>query len=88
MSLMKLVEKFSKLNITFYIEDNELLIEANEGIITNEILEEIKKNTRRFAKRQLTWFKRDKETLWFDTKTDIENIISVISEKMNTFKEK
>ncbi|CAI8372689.1 MAG: tRNA dimethylallyltransferase [Polaribacter sp. SA4-10] len=49
---------------------------------------EIKKNTRRFAKRQLTWFKRDKETLWFDTKTDIENIISVISEKMNTFKEK
>jgi tRNA dimethylallyltransferase len=49
---------------------------------------EIKKNTRRFAKRQLTWFKRDKEILWFDTKTDIENIISLISEKMNTFKEK
>ncbi|MDA9316683.1 tRNA (adenosine(37)-N6)-dimethylallyltransferase MiaA [Polaribacter sp.] len=59
------------------------------GEFTKEFaISEIKKNTRRFAKRQLTWFKRDKETLWFDTKTDIENIISVISEKMNTFKEK
>ena len=59
------------------------------GEFTKEFaISEIKKNTRRFAKRQLTWFKRDKETLWFDTKTDIENIISIISEKMNTFKEK
>jgi tRNA dimethylallyltransferase len=48
---------------------------------------EIKKNTRRFAKRQLTWFKRDKETLWFDSQTDIEKIIIDISEKMNAFKE-
>ena len=59
------------------------------GEFTKEFaISEIKKNTRRFAKRQLTWFKRDKETLWFDTKTDIENIISIISEKMNSFKEK
>jgi tRNA dimethylallyltransferase len=26
----------------------------------------IKQNTRRFAKRQLTWFKRDERTVWFD----------------------
>ena len=59
------------------------------GEFTKEFaISEIKKNTRRFAKRQLSWFKRDKETLWFDTKTDIENIISIISEKMNSFKEK
>ncbi|WP_394357621.1 tRNA (adenosine(37)-N6)-dimethylallyltransferase MiaA [Psychroserpens ponticola] len=34
---------------------------------------EIKKNTRRFAKRQLTWFKKNTDTLWFDntTKTDV-----------------
>jgi tRNA dimethylallyltransferase len=29
-------------------------------------IEEIKKNTRRFAKRQLTWFKRNEGTMWFD----------------------
>ena len=35
---------------------------------------EIKKNTRRFAKRQLTWFKRNKNTLWYDYNTPIEKI--------------
>jgi tRNA dimethylallyltransferase len=29
-------------------------------------IEEIKKNTRRFAKRQMTWFKRNEATKWFD----------------------
>jgi tRNA dimethylallyltransferase len=38
-----------------------------DGTISLEFaIEEIKKNTRRFAKRQLTWFRRDTETLWFD----------------------
>ncbi|MEM6514826.1 MAG: tRNA (adenosine(37)-N6)-dimethylallyltransferase MiaA [Bacteroidota bacterium] len=37
-------------------------------------ISEIKKNTRRFAKRQLTWFKRNKETRWYDFDTDIEKI--------------
>tara|TARA_R110002049_G_scaffold174462_3_gene341647 strand:- start:3495 stop:4274 length:780 start_codon:yes stop_codon:yes gene_type:complete len=36
---------------------------------------EIKKNTRRFAKRQLTWFKRNEETLWFDYTEESDNII-------------
>ena len=29
--------------------------------------EQIKQNTRRFAKRQLTWFRRDQRFLWLDT---------------------
>ena len=38
-----------------------------EGKISLEFaIEEIKKNTRRFAKRQLTWFKRNEGTMWFD----------------------
>ena len=41
-------------------------------------IEEIKKNTRRFAKRQLTWFKRDENTKWFDFQTPINRIISYI----------
>lgn len=43
---------------------------------------EIKKNTRRFAKRQITWFKRDEETLWFDYKSDLEKIISEIENRI------
>ncbi len=41
-------------------------------------LSEIKKNTRRFAKRQLTWFRKDPYIEWFDYKTDISQIISYI----------
>lgn len=42
-------------------------------------IEEIKKNTRRFAKRQLTWFKRDENTKWFDFQTPAHQIIDYIN---------
>ncbi len=44
-------------------------------------IEEIKKNTRRFSKRQLTWFKRNEETKWFDYMTDKTEISNYIEEK-------
>lgn len=44
-------------------------------------IEEIKKNTRRFAKRQLTWFKRDENTKWFHFETPYEKIIEYINSK-------
>lgn len=41
-------------------------------------IEEIKKNTRRFSKRQLTWFKRNESTEWFDYSIDKKEIINYI----------
>lgn len=41
-------------------------------------ISEIKKNSRRFAKRQLTWFKKDENTLWFDFQTEIQQIKSTL----------
>jgi tRNA dimethylallyltransferase len=41
-------------------------------------IEEIKKNTRRFSKRQLTWFKRKENTKWFDYLTNRTEIIKYI----------
>ena len=59
-----------------------------DGNFTQEFaISEIKKNSRRFAKRQLTWFKRDKNTLWFDYLTDKLTIASEVSEKINKLKE-
>ena len=47
-----------------------------DGEITKEFaIEEIKKNTRRFAKRQLTWFRKDTDILWFDFEEAPENIL-------------
>ena len=58
-----------------------------DGNFTQEFaISEIKKNSRRFAKRQLTWFKRDKNILWFDYLTDKLTIVSQISEKINKLK--
>ncbi|TDW51990.1 tRNA dimethylallyltransferase [Flavobacterium sp. 270] len=45
-------------------------------------IEEIKKNTRRFSKRQLTWFKRNQNTKWFDYSTNRQNIIDYINLKL------
>ena len=55
-----------------------------EGQMSLEFaIEEIKKNTRRFAKRQLTWFKRNKKITWFDFEIDQNIIKNHIFEKIN-----
>ncbi len=41
-------------------------------------IEEIKKNTRRFAKRQVTWNKKDETIHWFDFETNPAEIINKI----------
>ncbi len=46
-------------------------------------ISEIKKNTRRFAKRQLTWFRKDKQVLWFDYETPLDTIITELDKKIN-----
>ncbi|WP_296384001.1 tRNA (adenosine(37)-N6)-dimethylallyltransferase MiaA [Winogradskyella sp.] len=42
-------------------------------------ISEIKKNTRRFAKRQLTWFRKNESIMWFDYETDADEIIKYLS---------
>lgn len=48
-------------------------------------ISEIKKNSRRFAKRQLTWFKKDENTIWFDYLSDTDSIIKTCETKLNSF---
>lgn len=42
-------------------------------------VEEIKKNTRRFAKRQMTWFKRTENAKWINYKDSLSEIISFLN---------
>jgi tRNA dimethylallyltransferase len=61
------------------------LFEYLDGLITlDQAIEEIKKNTRRFAKRQLTWFKRDEDAKWFDYQTNEDVIIGYIQSIIQT----
>ena len=45
---------------------------------------EIKKNTRRFAKRQLTWFKKNTDIMWFDIDDDPLKIIKEVDKMIIT----
>lgn len=44
---------------------------------------EIKKNTRRFAKRQLTWLNKEQDIHWFDYQTPYGQIINKLTEILN-----
>ena len=55
------------------------LFDYFDGKCTLEFsIEEIKKNTRRFAKRQVTWNKKDASIHWFDFETNPSEIINKI----------
>lgn len=45
-----------------------------------EAVEKIKTNTRRYAKRQMTWFKKDPEMKWFEP-DNMEGILAYIEDK-------
>ena len=57
------------------------------SVSLEETVEIIKRDTRRFAKRQLTWFRREKEVIWMDKREyPDENIL--LNEIQKKLKEK
>jgi tRNA dimethylallyltransferase len=54
-----------KLNALQTVGYKELFEHLDDRISLAEAVERIKINTRQYAKRQLTWFKKDKDTSWF-----------------------
>lgn len=69
------LRELNSLNTVGYKE----LFEFFDGNFSlEEAIERIKGNTRRYARKQLTWFKRDKEVVWFcpDNKDEIIDYIS------------
>lgn len=60
------------------------VVDYLNGIYTKEeMIEKIKLETRRYAKRQLTWFRKNKQTIWLDGTNDIQNNINIILEGIN-----
>jgi len=65
------------------------IIDYIEGNTTKEeAVRLIKRNTRRFAKRQITWFKPDDRIKWFDITDYKENYQSLLNEIMLYIKER
>jgi len=66
-------KKLNSLNTVGYKE----IISYLEGEISlDRAIELIKRNTRRFAKRQMTWFRRDKRIRWYDV-SDVADLNKV-----------
>ena len=69
---------FKHLNALQTVGYKEMFEYLNSSLSLTQVIEEIKKNTRKYAKRQLTWFKKDKEFTWFHP-GEIEKIIQTVS---------
>ena len=59
----------------------EVVEYIQENITKEEMIEKIKQESRRYAKRQLTWFRKNKEIIWLDGLNDIQNNIKIILEE-------
>ncbi len=79
----EMVYPHKALNALQTVGYRELFSYFDGAISLDFAIEEIKKNTRRFAKRQLTWFQKDKETIWFDYLTKVETIIQSIEKQIS-----
>lgn len=83
--LIKEVESllpFKNLNSLNTVGYKELFNYLDKTWTLEFAISEIKKNSRRFAKRQLTWFRRKPETLWFDYQTPLSAIITKIESEI------
>ncbi len=61
------------------------VVEYLEGKASKEeMCDKIKMETRRYAKRQMTWFRKNKQTIWLNGQADIQENIRKIIEDFNT----
>lgn len=59
---------------------SELFNYFDKEITFKEAVDLIKRNTRRYAKRQLTWFRRNTEAIWLDSDTLDNQLKEILSE--------
>ncbi|TDQ07427.1 tRNA (adenosine(37)-N6)-dimethylallyltransferase MiaA [Pedobacter metabolipauper] len=78
---VKSLQSFRSFNALNTVGYSELFAYLDNQIGLNEAVDKIKQNTRRFAKRQLTWFRRDDSTAWFEP-NDIDAVTTYINQKI------
>ena len=75
-----ILKKYSKFTTAMQgLGYKEVVQYLNKEITKEEMIEKIKQETRRYAKRQMTWFRKNKQTIWLNAE-DKQNNINIISE--------
>ncbi len=80
----KALEPYKHLNALQTVGYKELFLYFDGKISLDEAKAEIKKNTRRYAKRQLTWYRKQDDIKWFEYDTALENILKYLNKKIPT----
>ena len=81
LSEVKLLLEQKDLNALNTVGYKELFKYLNSECSLDFAISEIQKNTRRFAKRQLTWYRKDDAIQWFNYDYDINSIINTIEKQ-------
>ena len=78
-----LLEKYSEFPTAMQGLGYKEVVEYFKGFLTREeMIDKIKQESRRYAKRQLTWFRRNKEIIWLDASKEMEKNINTILERL------
>ena len=76
-----ILEKYDKFPTAMQGLGYKEVVDYINGIYTKEeMIDKIKMETRRYAKRQLTWFRKNKQTIWLDGTNNLQNNINIILE--------
>lgn len=75
---VKALIKFKDLNVLNTIGYKELFLFLENKTTIESSIQEIKKNSRRFSKRQMTWLNSKENIFWVDNKTNIEEIKNML----------
>lgn len=78
------VAQYKELNALKTVGYAELFDYLDGMLSYEEAVDKIKQNTRRFAKRQLTWFRRDKDIQWFEPQSPSLDVLNYISQVIAT----
>ena len=74
-----LIQKYDELPTAIQgLGYKEVVSYLNNEISYDEMIDKIKQETRRYAKRQLTWFRRNKQIIWLDGLDDMQNNLKII----------
>lgn len=79
----KALYQHKNLNALQTVGYKELFDYFDGQLSKDETIEKIKQNTRNFAKRQMTWFKKNSNVKWFDFQDEFDDILGYIKTETN-----
>jgi len=78
----KSVYPYRNLNSLNTVGYKELFLHLDGDLTLDEAVDLIQRNSRKYARKQLTWFRRDQQIKWFEP-NQIQEIINYVDQKMN-----